>query len=65
MSKKKQAVNQFSAPWILWLVLGCGIAHAHGVASGDQSFLANAEGIHVFPYMYQGAKHMVGAKRTF
>lgn len=59
MSKKKQAVNRFSAPWILWLVLGCSIAHAHGVASGDQSFLANAEGIHVFPYMYLGAKHMV------
>lgn len=32
---------------------------AHGVASGDQSYLNRVEGIQAFPFMYLGAKHMV------
>ena len=36
-----------------------GQAHAHGVAAGDQTFLAQTQGLHIFPYMYLGAKHMV------
>ncbi|ASJ72618.1 HupE/UreJ family protein [Granulosicoccus antarcticus] len=48
-----------SAAPIVWLMFACSPAYAHGVASGDQSFLANAEGVHIFPYMYLGAKHMV------
>lgn len=32
---------------------------AHGVAQGDQGFLENAAGVHPFPFMYLGAKHMV------
>lgn len=34
-------------------------ALAHGVAPEDQSFLQNASGLHLLPFMYLGAKHMV------
>lgn len=44
---------------LLWLALPFSSANAHGVTSGDQFFLTHAEGIHVFPYVYLGAKHMV------
>jgi len=33
-------------------------ASAHGVSGGDASFLSSASGVHFFPYMYLGAKHM-------
>ena len=36
-----------------------GSAHAHGVAASDETFLEQAQGAHVIPYMYLGAKHMV------
>lgn len=32
---------------------------AHGVAEGDAQFLERIQGIHIIPYMYLGAKHMV------
>ncbi|MDA3963010.1 MAG: HupE/UreJ family protein [Planctomycetota bacterium] len=35
------------------------IACAHGVTEGDQSFMEQSEGVHLFPYAYLGAKHMV------
>lgn len=35
------------------------VAAAHGVAGGDQDYLMRAKGVHAFPYMYLGAKHMV------
>ena len=34
-------------------------ALAHGIAGKDADFVANAEGAHIFPYLYLGAKHMV------
>lgn len=34
-------------------------ASAHGVAAQDQGFLASASGVHLGPYIYLGAKHMV------
>lgn len=34
-------------------------ALAHGVAPEDQSFLQNVSGLHLLPFMYLGAKHMV------
>lgn len=52
-------VKLLSLTPMVWLLLGSGDVSAHGVASGDQSFLANAQGIHIGPYMYLGAKHMV------
>ena len=32
---------------------------AHGVAEGDAQFLERIQGMHIIPYMYLGAKHMV------
>ena len=36
-----------------------GSALAHGIAGEDQEFLLRATGVHVGPYIYLGAKHMV------
>jgi hypothetical protein len=35
------------------------VVAAHGVAEGDAAFLEGAEGAHVGPFMYLGAKHMI------
>ncbi len=32
---------------------------AHGVASGDKGYIQEITGLHIFPFMYLGAKHMV------
>jgi hypothetical protein len=34
-------------------------AIAHGIGGKDADFVANADGVHIFPYLYLGAKHMV------
>lgn len=34
-------------------------AFGHGVASGDQAYLMQVEGVNTFPFMYLGAKHIV------
>ncbi|WP_245624216.1 HupE/UreJ family protein [Jannaschia donghaensis] len=34
-------------------------AAAHGVGAGDRGFLTGASGLHIGPYLYLGAKHMV------
>ena len=34
-------------------------AFAHGVSGGDQAFLEQTGGLHVVPFAYLGAKHMV------
>src|SRR5690349_25127037 len=41
------------------VLLGCGVASAHGIAGEDQAFLLRATGPHIGPYIYLGAKHMV------
>jgi hypothetical protein len=33
--------------------------HAHGVDEQDKAFISGASGLHIIPYMYLGAKHMV------
>ena len=48
------------AAW--WPLIGLFVASnlfAHGVAEQDQGFLTGAAGIHLGPYIYLGAKHMV------
>jgi hypothetical protein len=40
-------------------LLGWGVAYAHGIAGEDQAFLLRATGVHIGPYIYLGAKHMV------
>jgi hypothetical protein len=34
-------------------------AFAHGVAENDKAFIQGATGLHIAPYVYLGAKHMV------
>lgn len=43
----------------LSLLLFVGAAQAHGIAGDDQAFLLRAMGVHIGPYVYLGAKHMV------
>jgi hypothetical protein len=43
----------------LTLLLFVGVAQAHGIAGDDQAFLLRAIGVHIGPYVYLGAKHMV------
>jgi hypothetical protein len=43
----------------LALLLLSGQVLAHGVAPADQSFLQSASGVHLVPFIYLGAKHMV------
>ncbi|MFK7912307.1 MAG: HupE/UreJ family protein [Pseudomonadales bacterium] len=43
----------------LALLLAATSAAAHNVAASDGSFLSTAKGIHLGPYLYLGAKHMV------
>ena len=43
---------------LLFLLLQA-IAHAHGVAEGDKGYIQEISGIHLLPFTYLGAKHMV------
>ena len=36
------------------------LGYAHGVTEGDASFLESSQGIQLLPFIYLGAKHMVG-----
>lgn len=40
------------------LLLSCLPTLAHGVAERDAAFLASADGLQLWPYLYLGAKHM-------
>ncbi|HEY0646490.1 HupE/UreJ family protein, partial [Phenylobacterium sp.] len=47
-----------------WLTFGivlalAGEAAAHGVAEDDKAFIQGNPGVHIAPYIYLGAKHMV------
>jgi len=45
---------------ILFLcLLLSGVAFAHGVPEGDSGYIQQITGVHIFPFMYLGAKHMV------
>lgn len=48
-------------PWLVVLALLIWSPHAmaHGVSEEDRSFIEDAQGVHVIPYIYLGAKHMV------
>lgn len=43
----------------VYLCLWAPDAFAHGVSDKDKTFIQGMTGIHVVPYMYLGAKHMV------
>ena len=37
----------------------CGAAFAHAVAEGDKGYIQEITGVHLLPFIYLGAKHMV------
>ena len=41
------------------LALGPGTALAHAVAEGDKGYIQEISGVHLMPFIYLGAKHMV------
>ena len=47
--------------WLLLplLVLCTATAFAHGIARSDQAFVQSNSGMHLIPFIYLGAKHMV------
>ena len=47
--------------WLLLpsLVLCTAAAFAHGIARSDQAFVQSNSGMHLIPFIYLGAKHMV------
>lgn len=54
-----RALSAFLLAGLLAGLLASPGVFAHGVAQQDQGFIANAFGVHVWPFMYLGAKHMV------
>lgn len=55
-------MSKIYKPTLLGVVLVLSLAtaaFAHGVAGQDQRFLATASGVHIGPFVYLGAKHMV------
>ena len=44
---------------ILAMLLSTGLAAAHAVAEGDKGYIQEITGVHLIPFMYLGAKHMV------
>jgi hypothetical protein len=49
-------------PWagaMLLLLFLTGLAEAHGVAKGDKGYIQEITGVHILPFIYLGAKHMV------
>lgn len=40
-------------------MLVAGDAHAHAVAEGDKGYIQEITGVHLVPFLYLGAKHMV------
>lgn len=44
---------------VLATLLSTGLAAAHAVAEGDKGYIQEIYGVHLVPFMYLGAKHMV------
>lgn len=50
------------AGFLLCLAIILGVAtdaFAHGVTQGDKGYIAETAGVHIIPFMYLGAKHMM------
>lgn len=59
-------LERYRTALILVLSLCCAVlvayapdAFAHGVSDKDKAYIQSMQGVHVIPYMYLGAKHMV------
>ena len=46
------------APFCASLLLA-GAALAHAVTQGDKGYIQEVTGVHIIPFLYLGAKHMV------
>jgi hypothetical protein len=44
---------------LLVILMGINVADAHGVADGDKGYIQEVTGVHLVPFAYLGAKHMV------
>lgn len=53
------SVRLWLIPFLLLLTGLCASAFAHGVAQGDKGYIQEITGVHILPFMYLGAKHMV------
>ncbi|TQJ94674.1 HupE/UreJ family protein [Achromobacter sp. SLBN-14] len=55
-------LNRLLAPAVLVLTLAllfASNAFGHGVAEGDKGYIQEISGVHLLPFIYLGAKHMV------
>lgn len=55
-------MRQFLRAWLiacLVLLAGPAVASAHGIATGDAGYILESAGVHLVPFAYLGAKHMV------
>jgi len=49
----------FALAGVLLTLLFSAAAHAHGVAEGDKGYIQEISGVHLLPFTYLGAKHML------
>jgi len=52
-------IVSFSIVMAILLLAGADLAFAHGVAEGDKGYIQEIAGVHLLPFAYLGAKHMV------
>ncbi len=45
--------------FLLTSILFAGTAFAHGVTAGDKGYISEITGVHLVPFLYLGAKHMM------
>ena len=55
----RNRILSFSLVMIILLLAGANLAFAHGVAEGDKGYIQEISGVHLLPFAYLGAKHMV------
>jgi hypothetical protein len=55
----KHRILSSSIVTTMLLLAGTSQAFAHGVAAGDKGYIQEISGVHLIPFAYLGAKHMV------
>ena len=62
-SRRRNTAIRHVLAWTLFalplLILLQATAYAHGVAQGDKGYIQEISGVHLLPFVYLGAKHMV------
>ena len=54
-----ERLYRFPFVWLALCFMLASTAFAHGVAEGDKGYIQNISGVHIIPFMYLGAKHMI------